>query len=120
MHCVDLLNLIIQANVVRGLKKGSAVQLGYPKGRTFRGNIIQGGDGNVGLCVWGNSGYNKQPGENVISSDNQITAVKKAISLNGGKNVMIQGNIPNAPKLFSATRAECVEMDINEPSKKSK
>ncbi|MFT4690610.1 MAG: polygalacturonase [Limisphaerales bacterium] len=108
-------NLIVQDNIVRGLKKGSVVQLGYTKGLTFRGNIIQGGEGTVGLYVWGNSRYNKQPGENVIISDNQITALEKAIYLNGAKNVKIHGNILNAPKLFSATRAEGIETDLDEP-----
>lgn len=113
-------NLIIHDNIVRGLKKGSVVQLGYTKGLTFRGNQIQGGDGTVGVYVWGNSRYNKQPGEDVIISDNQITAQELAISLNGAKNVKIHGNILKAPKALSIKRAEGIETDINEPEKKAK
>jgi polygalacturonase len=113
-------NLIIQDNIVRGLKKGSVVQLGYTKGLTFRGNIIEGREGTVGVYVWGNSRYNKQPGENVIISDNQISAKELAISLNGAKNVKIHGNILTAPKPLSIKRAEGVETDIPAPEKKAK
>ena len=105
-------NLIIHDNIMRGLKKGSVVQLGYTKGLTFRGNQILGGEGTVGLYVWGNSRYNKQPGEDLLICENQITAQEKAIMLNGAKNVRIRGNLLKAPQLLEAKRAEGVESDI--------
>ena len=89
-------NLIVHDNIVRGQRKGSVVQLGYTKG----------------LYVWGNSRYNKQPGEDVVISDNQISARETAIMLNGAKNVKIHGNILKAPKLLDTKRAEGIETDL--------
>jgi len=111
-------NLVIHNNIVRALpKNGAVVQLGYTKGLIFRGNIIQGNkDSTVGLYVWGNSRYNDQPGEDVLISDNQITAKETAISLNGTKNVRIQGNTLKASKLLLQKRTEGLATDIMERS----
>ncbi|MBG88693.1 MAG: hypothetical protein CMO80_17575 [Verrucomicrobiales bacterium] len=105
-------NLIIQDNIVRGAKKGTVVQLGYTKGLTFRGNQVIGGDGTVGVYVWGNSRYNKQPGEDVLISDNRISAKDTAIMLNGAKNVRIHGNILDSPQLLKKSRTEGLNADI--------
>jgi len=105
-------NLIIQDNIVRGAKKGTVVQLGYTKGLTFRGNQVIGGNGTVGVYVWGNSRYNKQPGEDVLISDNRISAKDTAIMLNGAKNVRIHGNILDSPQLLKKSRTEGLNADI--------
>jgi hypothetical protein len=109
-------NLIVQDNLVRGTGKGSAVvQFGYAKGLIFRGNIIEGAEGDpIGMYVWGNSRYNDQPGENVIIANNQITATETAISLNGTKNVQIHGNTLRAQRRLLAKRTEELTTDFTE------
>ncbi len=109
-------NLIIRDNIIKSTSnKGSVVQLGYTKGLIFRGNIVQGTPGNpTGVYVWGNSRYNSQPGEDVTISDNQITAAKTAISLNGTKNVKIHGNTLNAPQKLLQKRTEALHSDTEE------
>jgi hypothetical protein len=77
-----------------------------------RGNAIPGTDNNqTGLYVWGNSRYNKQPGEDVLVVGNQITAAEQAISLNGAKNVRITGNLLTAPRPLLERRTENVVSD---------
>jgi hypothetical protein len=109
-------NLVIHSNIVTATSKTSpVVQLGYTKGLIFRGNIIQGAkDSATGLYVWGNSRYNKQSGEDVTISDNQISGAKTAISLNGTRNVRIHGNTLKAAKLLGHKRTEELTSDINE------
>lgn len=109
-------NLIIQDNLIKSnSKKGPVVQLGYTKGLIFRGNIVQGtADNPIGVYVWGNSRYNSQPGEDVTISDNQITAAKTAISLNGTKNVKINGNTLQAPQKLQQKRTEGLQSKIAE------
>jgi hypothetical protein len=107
-------NLLICDNIVRsGGQSGAVVQIGYTKGLTIRGNIVTGADSNpTGIYVWGNSRYNDQPGENVIISDNQITASEHAISLNGARNVRISDNILMAAHPLLERRTEGVVSDI--------
>jgi hypothetical protein len=109
-------NLVIHGNIIKALsKKSSVVQLGYTKGLIFRGNIIQGAnDSTIGLYVWGNSRYNKQPGEDVTISDNQISGAETAISLNGTKNVRIHGNTLKTAKPLRQTRTEGLKSDIEQ------
>lgn len=109
-------NLIIQDNIIKSdSKTGSIVQLGYTKGLIFRGNIVQGTQENpVGVYVWGNSRYNSQPGEDVTIADNQITAGKTSISLNGTKNVKIHGNTLLAPQKVVQKRTESLQTDTRE------
>ena len=109
-------NLIIQDNIIKSeSKNGSVVQLGYTKGLIFRGNIVLGTQENpVGVYVWGNSRYNSQLGEDVTISDNQITAGKTSISLNGTKNVRIHGNTLIAPQKVAQKRTESLQSDITE------
>ena len=106
-------NLLISDNIVRGDgKAGAVMQFGYTKGLTVRGNAIPGTDNNqTGLYVWGNSRYNKQPGEDVLVVGNQITAAEQAISLNGAKNVRITGNLLTAPRPLLERRTENVVSD---------
>lgn len=108
-------NLIVSDNIIRANgTSGSVVQFGYTKGLTIRGNTILGIDANaVGLYVWGNSRYNDQPGEDVIISDNQITAADQAISLNGATNVRIHGNLLNAASPLLQRRTENVVTDTD-------
>jgi hypothetical protein len=107
-------NLLICDNIVRsGGQSVAVVQIGYTKGLTIRGNIVTGADSNpTGIYVWGNSRYNDQPGENVIISDNQITASEHAISLNGARNVRISDNILMAAHPLLERRTEGVVSDI--------
>jgi hypothetical protein len=109
-------NLLICDNVVRSRgQTGAVVQIGYTKGLIIRGNIVTGADSNpTGIYVWGNSRYNDQPGENVLISDNQITASEQAISLNGAKNVRIIGNLLTAPKPLLERRTENVVSDTTD------
>ena len=89
------------------------MQLGYTKGLVFRGNIIKGEKQSpVGLYIWGKSRYNDQPGENVVISDNRISAAETGISLNGAKNVRIHGNVVTAPKLLLLKRTEGLKSDV--------
>ena len=106
-------NLLISDNIVRGDgKAGAVMQFGYTKGLTVRGNAILGTDNNqTGLYVWGNSRYNKQPGEDVLVVGNQITAAEQAISLNGAKNVRITGNLLTAPRPLLERRTENIVSD---------
>ncbi|HRX77484.1 MAG TPA: glycosyl hydrolase family 28-related protein [Pirellulaceae bacterium] len=106
-------NLVIRDNVVKASSNtGAVVQLGYTKGLIFRSNIIEGAASNpVGLYVWGTSRYNDQPGEDVIISDNKITATETAISLNGTKNVRIHGNLLTAPRRLLEKRTEGLTWD---------
>lgn len=99
----------------RGMRAGvgATVQLGYTKGLIFRGNFIDTGeDGSVGLYIWGNSRYNDQPGEDVMVLGNHITANETAISLNGAKNVRIQGNLTDAEIPLKTRRTEQLTSDI--------
>lgn len=109
-------NLVIHDNIIRGAGEGGAVaQFGYAKGFIFRGNIVEGVEGNpTGLYVWGNSRYNDQPGENVTIADNQISAAETAISLNGTKGVRIHGNTLKAPRPLSKKRTENLTTDLVE------
>ena len=109
-------NLVIHSNIVKALPKASAVvQLGYTKGLVFRGNIVEGAkESTIGLYVWGNSRYNKQPGEDVTISDNQISGAETAISLNGTKNVRIYGNTLKASIQLRQTRTEELKSDTTE------
>ena len=108
-------NLVIHSNLVKATSnKNSVVQLGYTKGLIFRGNIVQGASNStIGLYIWGNSRYNEQPGEDVTISDNQISEVETAISLNGTKNVRIHGNTLKATKPMRQTRTEDLQSDID-------
>jgi hypothetical protein len=107
-------NLLICDNIVRsGGQTGAVMQIGYTKGLIIRGNIVTGADSNpTGIYVWGNSRYNDQPGEDVIISDNQITATEHAISLNGAKRVRIIGNVLKAARPLLERRTEGVVSDI--------
>ncbi len=109
-------NLVIHSNIVTAVsKKHAVVQLGYTKGLIFRGNIIHGAnDTTVGLYLWGNSRYNKQPGEDLIISDNQISGTETAISLNGTKDVRIHGNTLKAANLLRQKRTEGLDSDIEQ------
>lgn len=109
-------NLVVHDNIIKGAGKGGAVvQFGYAKGLIFRGNIVEGTEGNsVGLYVWGNSRYNEQPGENVTIADNQITAPQTTISLNGTKDVRIHGNTLTAPRRILIRRTENLTSDLAE------
>lgn len=109
-------SLLIADNIIRARdKSGAVVQLGYTKGLAVRGNIIVGTENNpVGLYVWGNSRYNKQPGEDVLISGNQITAAEHGISLNGATNVRISGNLLKAPKNLLQRRTVGVFTDTGE------
>lgn len=100
--------LLISDNIIRPAgSPGAAVQLGYTRGLTFCGNMISGTkDTPVGLYVWGNSRYNDQPGEDVLITGNQITAVDHAISLNGTRNVRISSNLLSANKQLLQRRTE--------------
>jgi len=86
---------VIEGNVLRSnTETGSVMQLGYCRSLVIRGNVIEGDrDGNkVGIYVWGKSRYNDQPGEDVVISDNQVSAGETGVSLNGVKNVTLSGN----------------------------
>ena len=109
-------NLVIHSNIVTAAtKKHAVVQLGYTKGLIFRGNIIHGAnDSTVGLYIWGNSRYNKQPGEDVIISDNKISGTETAISLNGTKDVRIHGNTLKAANLLRQKRTEGLNSDLEQ------
>lgn len=109
-------NLVIADNIIRASdKSGAIVQFGYTKGLIVRGNVIIGTENNaVGLYVWGNSRYNKQPGEDVLISGNQITAVEHAISLNGATNVRISDNVAKASKALLQRRVENVTTDTRD------
>ena len=106
-------NLLICDNIVRsGGQTGAVMQIGYTRGLTIRGNIITGAASNpTGIYVWGKSRYNNQPGEDVIISDNQITATEQAISLNGARNVRIIGNVLKAARPLFERRTEGVVSD---------
>ena len=108
-------NLVIADNIIRAQDtSGAVVQLGYTKGLTVRGNIIVGTENNsVGLYVWGNSRYNEQPGEDVLITGNQITAVEHAISLNGATNVRISGNLVKAQQQLLQRRTDRVRTDTS-------
>ena len=106
-------NLIVTDNIIHGAGKGATVQFGYTKGMTFRGNIVEStADNGVGLYVWGNSRYNDQPGQDVIVTDNRITA-NTAISLNGTDNVRIHGNITRGDLPLRVRRTENLNSDID-------
>lgn len=107
-------NLLICDNIVQSAgQSGAVVQIGYTKGLTIRGNIITGAGSNpTGVYVWGNSRYNDQPGEDVVISDNQITATEHAISLNGARRIRIIGNLLKAARPLLERRAEGVVSDI--------
>ena len=107
-------NLVIHSNIVKAeSNKNSVVQLGYTKGLIFRGNIIHGKeDSAIGVYIWGNSRYNKQPGEDVTISDNQIYGVETGISLNGTKTVRIHGNTLKAKVPLLHTRTEGLKSDL--------
>lgn len=109
-------NLLIRDNIVHaGNKSGAVMQLGYTKGLIVRGNMIHGtGNNPIGLYVWGNSRYNDQPGEDVLISDNQITAVEHAISLNGTTNVRIHDNLLKANQPLLQRRTENLTTDTDE------
>ncbi len=109
-------NLLVSDNIVSaGSNTGAVVQFGYTKNMIVKGNIIHGTDNNtVGLYVWGNSRYNDQPGENVLITGNQITAVESAISLNGTTNVRIDGNQLTASKSLLIRRSENLITDTTE------
>ncbi|MHC4880924.1 MAG: right-handed parallel beta-helix repeat-containing protein [Planctomycetota bacterium] len=109
-------NLLIADNIIRAEdKSGAVVQLGYAKGLIIRGNIIVGTENNaVGLYVWGNSRYNKQPGEDVLISGNQILAAEHGISLNGATNVRISGNLLKSQKQLLQRRVENVVTDTSD------
>jgi len=108
-------NLLICDNIIRsGGQSGAVMQIGYTKGLIIRGNIVTGAESNpTGIYVWGNSRYNDQPGEDVIISDNQITATEHAISLNGARSVRIIGNVLKAARPLLERRAEGVVSDIS-------
>ena len=109
-------NLVVESNIVTNeTSSGSIVQLGYTKGLTFRGNSVLGkGEKSTGVYFWGASRYRDQPAEDVICSENRITAGSLAIYLNGAKNVRIHGNILKAPRLLDVKRAESVVTDIED------
>ncbi len=109
-------NLLIADNIIRADdKSGAVVQLGYTEGLIVRGNVIVGTENNpVGLYVWGNSRYNKQPGEDVLITGNQITAAEHGISLNGATNVRIRGNLLKAPAQLLLRRTDGVVTDTTD------